>query len=129
LLNSFARLEGDEQMNGVEILSSTVVVTETTSNLWLAGTVWILVIVACGVIGYISSEHDKCEATLTGCLVGAFLGILLWLAINAITSTPVAQEVQYEITIDDSVSMTELTNKYEIIEQRGKIYVVREKVE
>jgi len=32
----------------------------------------------------------------------------------------------YEVTIDDSVSMNEFTNAYEVLEQRGQIYVVKE---
>lgn len=38
-------------------------------------------------------------------------------------------ETRYQITIDDSVSMNEFQNKYEIIEVEGKIYTVRERVE
>lgn len=36
-------------------------------------------------------------------------------------------ELQYEVTIDDSVSMTEFNKKYEIVEQRGDIFVVKER--
>ena len=36
-------------------------------------------------------------------------------------------EIQYEVTIDDSVSMTEFNKKYEIVEQRGDIFVVKER--
>lgn len=36
-------------------------------------------------------------------------------------------EIRYEVTIDDTVSMTEFNKKYEIIEQRGDIFVVKEK--
>ena len=38
-------------------------------------------------------------------------------------------ETHYQVTIDDSVSMNEFQNKYEIIEVEGKIYTVRERVE
>lgn len=36
-------------------------------------------------------------------------------------------EIQYEVTIDDSVSMTEFNKKYEIVEQLGDIFVVKER--
>lgn len=36
-------------------------------------------------------------------------------------------KLQYEVTIDDSVSMTEFNKKYEIVEQRGDIFVVNER--
>jgi uncharacterized protein YqgC (DUF456 family) len=116
-------------MNGINILNSTEVVVESTSNYWLAGIVWILVIIACGMIAYGLEDYNRGEAAMAGCLIGAMIGLLFWVMTCAMTSTPTVQEVQYEITIDDSVSMKEFTNKYEIIEQRGEIYVVREKVE
>ena len=37
------------------------------------------------------------------------------------------KETHYEVTIDDSVSMSEFNEKYEIIEQRGEIYTVKER--
>lgn len=38
-------------------------------------------------------------------------------------------ETRYQVTMDDSVSMNEFQDKYEIIEVEGKIYTVRERVE
>ena len=38
-------------------------------------------------------------------------------------------ETRYQVTVDNSVSMNEFQNKYEIIEVEGKIYTVRERVE
>lgn len=37
-------------------------------------------------------------------------------------------ETQYQVTVDDSVSMNEFQNKYEIIKVEGKIYTVKERV-
>ena len=33
---------------------------------------------------------------------------------------------KYEVILDDSISMNEFTNTYEVLEQRGQIYVVKE---
>ena len=38
-------------------------------------------------------------------------------------------ETRYQVTVDNSVSMNEFQNKYEIIEVEGKIYTVKERVE
>ena len=38
-------------------------------------------------------------------------------------------ETHYQVTVDNSVSMNEFQDKYEIIEVEGKIYTVRERVE
>lgn len=37
-------------------------------------------------------------------------------------------ETLYQVTVDDSVSMNEFQNKYEIIKVEGKIYTVKERV-
>lgn len=37
-------------------------------------------------------------------------------------------ETQYQLTVDDSVSMNEFQNKYEIIKVEGRIYTVKERV-
>ncbi len=37
-------------------------------------------------------------------------------------------ETLYQVTVDDSVSMNEFQNKYEIIKIEGKIYTVKERV-
>ena len=34
---------------------------------------------------------------------------------------------EYELTIDDNVSMKEVYKRYEIVEQRGDIWVLRDK--
>lgn len=36
-------------------------------------------------------------------------------------------EYRYEVMIDESVSMTEFYERYDVIDQRGKIYKIKEK--
>ena len=38
-----------------------------------------------------------------------------------------AEITTYEVTISDEVSFKDFTSKYEIIEQRGEIYIVKER--
>lgn len=58
-------------------------------------------------------------------LLMLFTGIaVLPISISRLSDLPI---VQYEVTISDDVSFTEFTEKYNIIEQRGEIYVVQEK--
>ena len=55
----------------------------------------------------------------------AFIGVLcIALPISSITSDPYTQ---YECLIDKSVSMTEVYEKYEVVEQRGDIWVLEDK--
>lgn len=49
---------------------------------------------------------------------------LIFLGISIVKAPP---ETRYQVLIDESVSMSEFFEKYEIIEQEGKIYTVKEK--
>lgn len=118
-------------MNGVEILLMTEVATEFTCNRWVVWITFIIFIIGGTIIGYFS--HKKCDVvekflyTVLFGLTGALFGMLAWLIVVALTTTPTSYETQYKVTIDDSVSMNEFMDNYEILDQEGKIYTVREK--
>lgn len=51
-------------------------------------------------------------------------------SVTYITTRKPTDEIDYiehEVLVDDSVSLTEFNDKYEIVSQKGKIYIVREK--
>jgi hypothetical protein len=115
-------------INGVEILSTTEVATDYTWNYWLVGFIYIGVVIICGIVGYISGGYpDKVESALIGCAVGALLGLFVYFFAALVTSKPVAYETRYKVTISDSVSINEFLDKYEILDQEGKIYTVKER--
>lgn len=62
-----------------------------------------------------------CGIALTCCMVGALLS---WIIGKTVIPNRVAQ---YECTIDSNVSFVELYEKYDVIEQRGDIWVLEEK--
>ena len=47
--------------------------------------------------------------------------------LGSVTNKNSINHIEYKVTIDDSVSMNEFLDKYEIIDQEGKIYTVKEK--
>lgn len=59
---------------------------------------------------------------IAGCFVGACFGTLF-----ARNTLPLEYETQYKVTISDDVSMNSFLERYEIIDQEGKIYTVRDK--
>lgn len=59
-------------------------------------------------------------------LLSVFAAFLAAIAMYSITKYPTG-EYEYECAIEDSVSMTEFCERYEIVDQRGKIYIIREK--
>ena len=60
-------------------------------------------------------------AIMMGC---SFVLFLISLPIDAITQIP--DYTKYEVILDDSVLMNEFMNTYEVLEQRGQIYVIKE---
>ena len=57
--------------------------------------------------------------------MGAFYGSLFGNACDVSTT----YETQYKVTISDEVLMNEFLERYEIVDQEGKIYTVRERDE
>ncbi len=118
-------------MNGVEILN----VTEHTimEPAWSWPMCFGLFIGVFGIsllIGVLTGlSEDDIE---TGIVAGAIVGLIAALILSpfltaAFSKKEVGTETHYKVTIDDSVSMNEFLDKYEIIDQEGKIYTVKER--
>lgn len=116
-------------MIGVEILSSTEVACEFAFNwtaFWIAFGIMVCIAAFMAIVPVIQGE---CEWWIIPiCLfIGVVGGIMMGGAMGEAASTPTAYENHYKATIDDSVSMNEFLEKYEIISQEGKIYTIKEK--
>ena len=118
-------------MNGVNILNEFEVVTKTVfswESFWwgalIGASIGLIVAIIFGVqegdwAAFFMGLSTFC--TIIGLLVGLLGGFVL-------APTPVEYETHYEVSIDENVNMQEFMNTYEIIETRGSIYTVREKV-
>lgn len=63
-------------------------------------------------------------------ITGIIIGVLLGIPAGAICCTETDEvEISYKVTISDEVSLNEFLDKYEIIDQDGKIYTVKERGE
>ena len=122
-------------MDGVTILNEieyvTIVSSEFNSNASILALV--ITIIISTIIGFVIGKESN-EAFI-GTVVGALLGVVSGFLIGAFSGMIFAEPdetkttTRYEVTLDDSVSMSEFTNKYNIIEQRGQIWVVEDKEE
>lgn len=115
-------------MIGVEILSTTEVVSASEFN-WI--TFWIVTGIVAGamtLIGVLTSA-TSCDATdlFAGILLGVFFGPLFGVLVGSGTSTTTEYETHYKVIISDEVLMNDFLERYEIIDQEGKIYTVRER--
>ena len=117
-------------IEGIEVLSQAEVVAEAMFN-WKAFWIAFAVVGVIGIIISIIALHDvgwdavaifaAVIVVVVGGLVGAMMG--------AVFEIPKTYETQYKVIISDEVPMNEFLDKYEIVDQEGKIYTVREKGE
>jgi hypothetical protein len=114
-------------MTGVEILAAQEVVTGYTWN-WSAYFITIgIVALFGGLIGFtFSNPIEKFQGLVAGICAGVALGMPIGV-LPANVSLPTEYETRYKVTISDEVSMNDFLEVYEIIDQEGKIYTVREK--
>lgn len=117
-------------MTGVEILAMEEVVVGTAFN-WLA--FWITVGLLAGVgllVGFLSSSHSwgfEWNWFAQIWILFLILGILFGVLSGFLSATPKETETHYKALISDEVSMNEFLEQYEIVDQEGKIYTIKER--
>lgn len=111
-------------MNGVTILNNYEYLTNFGSILLMSILcAWFL---ATAVVSLFILLKNKCNSwkEFVILVIGGALSIIYGCLIPEYK-----YETRYQVTVDNSVSMNEFQDKYEIIEVEGKIYTVRERVE
>ena len=111
-------------MNGVIILNNYEYLTNFGSILLMSILcVWFL---AAAIVSLFILLKNKCNSWK------GFVILVIGGALSIICGCLIPEdkyETRYQVIIDDSVSMNEFQDKYEIIEMEGKIYTVRERIE
>ena len=113
-------------MAGVTILTSEVVMKPA---LWVDIVGWVCVgglilAMLIAIIGFIVDSTKMFVSAGIAFIIFAITGVSL--AIMGTTFITVPDYTKYEVVLDNSVSMNEFMNTYEVLEQRGQIYVVKE---
>lgn len=113
-------------MPGVEILNTTIHYKEALPT---GAIIAIIALIGIPLIATIIGKALDVETVyflgIVFLLVGIVFATLIYVTIRKPTDE--IDYIEYEVLIDDSVSFTEFNDKYEIINQKGKIYTVREK--
>lgn len=102
-------------IKGIEILDKTEIKEITTTGM-IIGLV-IGAILFCMVYCLIDDNQ-------IGQIVGGMTFLLTFLIAMGISVHPTGK-YEYKVTIDDTVSLNEFNEKYEITDQEGKIYTIR----
>lgn len=115
-------------MTGVEILAMEEVAVSFSFN-WSA--FWIAFGVAFGILSITGIVVGVKTYDLSSAVVCITSGIILGLIFGGISgdefADPTEYETHYKVTISDEVSMNDFLERYEILDQEGKIYTVRER--
>jgi hypothetical protein len=108
-------------MEGVTILSTATVTL---------GMPWIWAILLALIVFIVMYALNPCDDDDFGWRIGfsTFVSILGF-AILAIFAVDTTEVTEYKVTIDDSVKYVEFTEKYEVVDQEGEIYTIRERIE
>lgn len=117
-------------MSGVEILAIEEVVTATAFNWGMFGIVGGTILGVALLIGILVSSHRwgfEGEMFAWFCILGVVFGAIIGVAAGTSSRTPVKTETHYKVLISDEVSMNEFLERYEIVDQDGKIYTVVER--
>ena len=110
-------------MTGVEILSSEVIYNTFLPE-W-CGVIAVIVMMILIIPFAISATEGKTVGVII-CATLFVVGIFV-MAFSLSPNENSINHIEYKVTIDDSVSMNEFLDKYEIIDQEGKIYTVKER--
>lgn len=112
-------------MAGVEILNQ-IPVTEAEMTIGLG---WLMVI-AIAILVFIAgifAVFDSDDLDL-GLVLGAVVAVGVTLVIMVFSAKQVPTgEYQYEVVVEEEVNLHEFYDYYNVIEQRGEIFIVQEK--
>lgn len=103
-------------IEGVEILNQTMIIKSPT---WFLFTVSILIGLV--LICFMESGKSKLPIFIALLLV---LALLIMLSINP---KEITGRYRYEAAVDESVSFTEMYERYDVVEQRGQIWILEDK--
>lgn len=112
-------------MTGVEVLATEEVVTGSSFN-WLGFAITFIAIIIVNAYIFIFKCETRKEFLQCVGIVGGIIGFLFGFLVGIGTAFPVEHETYYKVTISDEVSLNEFLERYEIIDQEGQIYTIRE---
>lgn len=103
-------------MNGVEILSSETIYNTILPE-WCIAIGFILMVAFAGLMAWnIASERFGWMLVCLVLLIGSFFLMIF----SGTPSTTDINYIEYKVTIDDSVSMNEFLDKYEILDKKAR---------
>ena len=118
-------VKGGLNMEGVTILNQTEIMEPTQLTVTIV--VILIIIAAISCIAFFIADYVMTSITCPVILGFISISSLISVLVIGILSPKHLTGYEYEATIDENVSMKEVYERYEIVEQRGDIWVLRDK--
>ena len=112
-------------MEGITILNQTEIMEPTP--LAVTVIVILMIIAAISCVAFFIAEYIMASITCPVILGFISISSLVTVLVISILSPKHLTGYKYEVTMDENVSMKEVYERYEIVEQRGDIWVLRDK--
>ena len=112
-------------MDGVIILAVEQVASAWTFNWWAFAIAIVATALFSLLLGYL---YEILDEALYYAMFG-FLSIAAGVIAGFVWHTPTEYETQYKVTMTNDVPVTEFYEHYEVIEQEGLIFTVKEKTD
>ena len=112
-------------MTGVIILNEQAIYNSFLPN-WCIGAALIRMAI-CLVLAFVSLANDWIVFTCVCAILCVGSMCTCWF--GSMENKNEIACIEYKVAIDDSVSMNEFLAKYEILDQEGNIYTIREKTQ
>lgn len=114
-------------LDGITILNSYEIVTKTAfswQGFWFGASIVAVIALIAAILGSDNLAEFLFIFGVAGVIFGLVFGFVFGMRVmpKNIEYTP-----EYEVIVSDEVSMNNFYNRYDVIEQRGDIYVIREK--
>ena len=112
-------------LEGITVLNQTEITILTDMTAWIVIGIAIVIFVVYFGIGRICYMEAKYIPLAIIISFGVGMLLFTWLKPYIIDTN--SNRYRYECLIDESVSMTEVHERYEIVEQRGDIWVLEDR--
>lgn len=86
----------------------------------------IAIVIAAGLTVVLAIKENEAIILPIGALVTIIVGLITGVMFEIAVAVP-TDRYEYKVLIDDSVSMTEFHERYDLISVNGQIYTIRDK--
>ena len=112
-------------MTGIEVLATEEVATGWSFN-WFGFAVVFIATILTSIFVFAPKSKTVKELLQAAGILGGIAGLLVGFIVGRGAAIPVGYETHYKVTISDEVPLNDFLERYEIVDQEGRIYTIRE---